>query len=196
MCTSRPGESWMTSRELPSVRSWVRLAMSALGVMLPIRFGASVGSEAAVGALPLAPPPAASCVPADDRSAQRAGSIRRGASSPRPPGRPWAAGAGDQAPTAAGGDCGSCGRRLGQRLAAIGAELRAGFVLPAAKLASARGHKVRWPNLLLKASLRHMRALRATLVALLVVATGCATSRIPLSQPTAREPLHITIVYP
>ncbi|HEX9293701.1 MAG TPA: N-acetylmuramoyl-L-alanine amidase [Gemmatimonadales bacterium] len=41
-----------------------------------------------------------------------------------------------------------------------------------------------------------MRALRATLVALLVVATGCATSRIPSSQPTAREPLHITIVYP
>ncbi len=49
---------------------------------------------------------------------------------------------------------------------------------------------------MLKASLRHMRALRATLVALLVVATGCATSRIPSSQPTAREPLHITIVYP
>jgi len=41
-----------------------------------------------------------------------------------------------------------------------------------------------------------MRALRATLVALLVVATGCATSRVsPKSQPTA-DPLHITIVYP
>ena len=41
-----------------------------------------------------------------------------------------------------------------------------------------------------------MRDLRATIVALLVVATGCATSRIPSSQPTTREPLHITIVYP
>ena len=41
-----------------------------------------------------------------------------------------------------------------------------------------------------------MRDLRATQFALLVVATGCATSRIPPSQPTAREPLHITIVYP
>src|ERR1700752_2304146 len=41
MCTSRPGDSWMTSRELPSLRSCVRLAMSALGTMLPNRLVAS-----------------------------------------------------------------------------------------------------------------------------------------------------------
>src|SRR2546425_463440 len=37
MITSRPGESWTTSRALPSERSCVRLAMSALGIRLPIR---------------------------------------------------------------------------------------------------------------------------------------------------------------
>src|SRR5437762_13167795 len=41
MVTSRPGESWITSRTLPSERSCVRLAMSALGIRLPIRRVAS-----------------------------------------------------------------------------------------------------------------------------------------------------------
>src|SRR2546422_2008969 len=33
--------SWITSRALPSERSWVRLAISALGIRLPIRRVAS-----------------------------------------------------------------------------------------------------------------------------------------------------------
>jgi len=53
MATSRPGESWITSRTLPSERSWVRLAMSALGMRLPSawwrrrRAGAAPGTPAA-----------------------------------------------------------------------------------------------------------------------------------------------------
>jgi len=70
-------------------------------------------------------------------------------------------------------------------------------------LASAQGHNVRWPNLLLDATLRHMRLV---LAALFVAALcGCA-SRVPSVRPSpvprpssvaaSREPLHITIVYP
>src|SRR5439155_9526994 len=49
MATSRPGESWITSRTLPSDRSWVRLAMSALGMRLPIRFVASASGGCGPG---------------------------------------------------------------------------------------------------------------------------------------------------
>jgi len=40
----------MTSRELPSVRSWVRLAISALGVMLPMRLVSTMGTGIAEAA--------------------------------------------------------------------------------------------------------------------------------------------------
>ena len=49
---------------------------------------------------------------------------------------------------------------------------------------------------MLNASLRHMRDLRATVAALLVIATGCATSRVSPAPPPTADPLHITIVYP
>src|SRR6185437_7926552 len=49
MTTSRPGESWITSRTLPSERSWVRLAMSALGLRLPIRLVASASGGCGPG---------------------------------------------------------------------------------------------------------------------------------------------------
>src|SRR2546426_6200882 len=160
-------------------------------------FGASIGDEASVE-YALAPPgpPARGAVRGHHRSAQRAGSLRR---SPPRGARP--ARARDHTPSAAA--CRHRGPRgcgLGQRLSAVGAELRAGFVLPAAILASAQCHKVRWPNLLLAASLRHMRLIGATL---LVVATGavgsaCASSPAPRrpSVSAPHEPLHITIVYP
>jgi len=61
--------------------------------------------------------------------------------------------AGDHASSTACRHRGPRGCGLGQGLPAVGAELRAGIVLPAAILASAQCHKVRWPNLLLAASL-------------------------------------------
>src|SRR5437016_6737359 len=149
-----------------------------------IRNGASVTSTTATGS-----------VRRDHRSAQRAGSVRRRA--------PWGSGparTGDHASSTACRHRGSRGCGFGEGFPAVGAELRTGFVLPAAILASAQCHKVRWPNLLLAASLRHMRLIGA---ALLVAATGavgaaCASSaasrRPSLSAPG--EPLHITIVYP
>src|SRR6266508_1432621 len=150
---------------------------------------------------PTAPPgpPARGAVRGHHRSAQRAGSIRRRTA------RRWrpARAGDDTAATTACRHRGPRGCGLGQRLSAVGAELRARFVLPAAILASAQCHKVRWPNLLLAASLRHMRLIGA---ALLVAATGaagaagagCASSatRHPASVSASREPLHITIVYP
>src|SRR5436309_10868069 len=133
--------------------------------------GASVGNGPAV--VRCSPDrPRASCaraVPGGDGSAQWTGTIQRGTAP-----RLWTARARNQTrpttPASTGGDGSAGGRRFGQRLAAIRAELRAGIVLPAAILASAQGHKVRWPNLLLNASLRHMRLAR---IALLVAATGC-----------------------
>src|SRR5437867_3553048 len=159
--------------------------------------GASVGNDPAV--VCCSRPSGARALPGGNGSAQRTGTIRRGASS-----RCWTARAGNQtlpgAPASTGGNGSTGGRRFGQRLAAIRAELRAGVVLSAAILASARGHKVRWPNLLLNASLRHMRLAR---IALLVAATGCAASTAARrdSSPTGPvpnlpEPLHLTIVYP
>src|SRR2546422_2227886 len=163
--------------------------------------GASIRDEASVvppaaRAAPAAPVACAVC--GDHRSAQRAGSIRR-----RAPGGPRPARAGDNAASTACRHRGPRGCGLGQGLPAVGAELRASLVLPAAILASAQCHKVRWPNLLLAASLRHMRGIGG---ALLVVVTvwGCAASpatrhdsAAPSAVPIAsREPLHITIVYP
>src|SRR5439155_26199128 len=138
--------------------------------------GASGGDGPGVVCLPPPPNrPRASCaraVPGGDGSAQWTGTIQRGTAP-----RLWTARARNQTrpttPASTGGDGSAGGRRFGQRLAAIRAELRAGIVLPAAILASAQGHKVRWPNLLLNASLRHMRLAR---IALLVAATGCAAS--------------------
>src|SRR6267378_4143391 len=238
----------MTSRELPSVRSWVRLAISALGVILPMRlveppffprelgmqgrkklifrklnvslgtadgrervlalearhFGGHLGNqnqcEGVIGAsigygASVMPPPSAGAVSGNHRSAQRAGSIRW-----RTPRGSGPARAGDHASSTACRHRGPRGCGLGQGLPAVGAELRAGIVLPAAILASAQCHKVRWPNLLLAASLRHMRLIGD---ALLVVATGaagggCASSASPrhTSVSVPREPSHITIVYP
>src|SRR5439155_3709019 len=124
-----------------------------------------VSPPAPAPAAPAAPAvPAACAVCGHHRSAQRAGSIRR-----RTPGGPRPAGAGDDAASNACRHRGprGCGPRQG--LPAVGAELRASLVLPAAILASAQCHKVRWPNLLLAASLRHMRGIGG---ALLVVVTG------------------------
>ena len=151
----------------------------------------SVCRERSGGRVLLPPPnrPRGSCaraVPGGDGSAQWTGTIHRGTAP-----RLWTARARNQArpttPASTGGDGSTGGRRFGQRLAAIRAELRAGIVLPAAILASAQGHKVRWPNLLLNASLRHMRLAR---IALLVAATGCAASTAArrASSPTAPVP--------
>src|SRR6266566_1187804 len=127
--------------------------------------GASIGNGASVTSTT-----ATGSVRRDHRSAQRAGSVRRRA--------PWGSGparAGDHASSTACRHRGSRGCGFGEGFPAVGAELRTGFVLPAAILASAQCHKVRWPNLLLAASLRHMRGIGG---ALLVVVTGwgCAAS--------------------
>src|ERR1041385_2888230 len=152
-------------------------------------FGASVGDGAAVVTRH-----AAGAVCRDGRSAQRTGTVRRRS----PPRRgSWPARPGDHAPPAACRHRGSRGCGFSEGFPAVGAELRTGVVLPAAILASAQCHKVRWPNLLLAASLRHMRLLRA---AVFVAATSACAVRNPApgSRPPtpAAVPLHLTIVYP
>src|SRR5438105_9809956 len=149
--------------------------------------GAAVGNEAAFGA----------AVGGNDRSAQRTGRLRSGGAHSRS-GR--ATRPRHTAATRTGSHRHPCRGSLGERLAAVVAELRVGLVLAAAIMAGAQSHKVRWPNLLPNASLRHMRLVWT---ALLVAATDCAgsvTHRAPPSAvpiaPTTREPLTITLAEP